>query len=223
MEFNWTTIGILVAVWLVGYLLGLLEAAIKNSGKKSSEKSSDAPELEKQDDMPDADIPEVLETEVLAIFQRISGAFKLRLDGKIIEYPSDINAQERKMLLAVLRNLRPWVEEKKEKPAPLPADEKIITNPVVSAADSESKADETLEELAFQKMSMREQVDSILQKKLEDHPLASRGIRLGTAPSGGLLFQIGLDEYEWIDDIPDQAVQEIIREAIAEWEKKVGQ
>ena len=40
MEFNWTTIGIFVAVWLVGYLLGLLEAAIKNDKKETEEKNA---------------------------------------------------------------------------------------------------------------------------------------------------------------------------------------
>ena len=220
MEFNGTTIGILVAVWLVGYLLGLLEAAIKNSGNEPKEEISSAPEAEEKEGIPDT--PQVLETEVLTIFQRISGAFKLRLDGKMIEYPSDLTDEEREQLLGLLKKMRPWVDVKKEKPAPLPADEKLITSPVVSALDSEKKVNDALEEIAFQKMSMREQIDSILQRKLENHPLQSRSIRLATAPSGSLLFQIGLDEYEWIDDIPDQPVQEIIRKAIAEWEKKVG-
>jgi len=222
MEFNWITIGILVAVWLVGYLLGLLEAAIKNSGDKPKEETSPAssPELEGDENIPEA--PEVIEPEVLAIFERLSGALKLRLDGQLIEYPDDTNEEERQKLLGLIRKLRPWVEAKEEKPNPLTADEKITASPTISPLTTENKVNEAHKELTFQKMSMREQVDSILQKKLEDHPLESRGIRLGTSESGGLLFQIGLDEYEWLEDIPDLPVQEIIRKAIAEWEERVA-
>ncbi len=58
-----------------------------------------------------------------------------------------------------------------------------------------------------------------VQKKLEGHPLAKRGIQLRAAISGSLIVHVGLDQYEWIDDIPDQPIQDIIREAIADWEK----
>ncbi len=84
MEFNLTTLGILVAVWLVGYLLGLLEAAIKNRNKKVV--ASDIIDMP-EEALP---VPELTEPEILAIFQRISGALKLRLDGEIVNYKSDL-------------------------------------------------------------------------------------------------------------------------------------
>ena len=43
MEFDLKTIGLWVAIWLVGYVLGLLEAAIKNKGKEKREKVEPAP------------------------------------------------------------------------------------------------------------------------------------------------------------------------------------
>ncbi len=77
-----------------------------------------------------------------------------------------------------------------------------------------------LEEMKFANLTMVEQIDRVLQKKLDGHPLEKRGIALRSAPNGSLLVQVGLEEYEWIDEIPDQPIQEIIREAIAEWESK---
>jgi hypothetical protein len=69
---------------------------------------------------------------------------------------------------------------------------------------------------------MVEQIDYILKKKLVGHPLEKRGISLRTALNGSLLVLVGLEEYEWIDEIPDQDIQAIIRESIAEWEKRTG-
>ena len=55
MENNWVSIGILIAVGLVGYLLGLLEAALKNSNKKA-EQEEDAISASVEGD--EVDVPE---------------------------------------------------------------------------------------------------------------------------------------------------------------------
>jgi len=219
MEFNLTTLGILVAVWLVGYLLGLLEAAIKNRNKKSK-KDVNIARVDGQDEDNILSAPKVLEPEVLAMFERVSGALKLRLDGEIVNYKSDLTAEQRERLLNLVVTLRPWLDtQKRAKPlAPLLADAKIQTTPR-PAARAEVDLDVELVESDYSKLSMVEQIDRILHKKLEGHPLAQRGIQLRTASNGGLLVQVGLDEYEWIDEIPEQPIQEIIREAIAEWEE----
>ena len=228
MELNPTTIGVLIAVWIVGYLLGLLEAAIKNDrqAKKETEKEadqaapSDIAEKEKTDDeavLP----PEILEPEVLTIYQRISGALKLRLDGEVVEYSSDLTEEQRERLLALVVALRPWLEKKEPKKpteplppikAPTPTRTvSIATTTVAPAPDAEVKTTSGL--------SMVEQIDRILQTKLETSPLGKRGIMLRSSLSGSLLIRVGLDEYEWVDDIPEAEIQAIIREAIAEWEE----
>lgn len=221
MEFNLTTLGILVAVWVVGYLLGLLEAFIKNSKKEAKEDKIAPAESQADGEMSHA--LEVLEPEVLAIFERMSGALKLRLDGEIVEYTSDLSTEQRERLLNLVISLRPWLDTQKiEKPlAPLPADGKISTMSISTtpAADAKIDLDARAEEIIHSKLSMVEQIDRILQKKLDGSPMEQRGIRLRSAISGGLLIQIGLEEYDAIEKIPEQAIQDIIREASAEWEK----
>ncbi len=220
MEFNWTTVGVLVAVGLVGYFLGLLEAAFKNSDKKEELKEDVASVA---DDGSEADAPEVrvLEPEVLAVFERISGALKLRIDGEIVEYKSDISPEQQKRLINLVVSLRPWLEgvKRDDVSKPLPADAKIPTTPQ-APPKVPLEIDPELEEMKFANLSMVEQIDRVLQKKLDGHPLEKRGIALRSALDGSLLVQVGLEEYEWIDDIPDQPIQDIIREAIAEWEAK---
>ncbi len=225
MEFNWTTIGVLIAVWVVGYLLGLLEAAIKNSNKEEEVKEGTASPTGDGDEA-DRLEPRVLEPEALAIFERLSGALKLRIDGEIVEYRSEISAEQQKRLINLIVSLRPWVEgtTKEEKTTPLPEDAKISTLQESKYLGDEAEVpieiDPELENVAFANLSMVEQIDRVLQKKLQGHPLEKRGIALRSALNGSLLVQVGIDEYEWIDDIPDQPIQDIIREAIAEWEEK---
>ncbi len=228
MELNWTTIGILVVVWVIGYFLGLAETAIKNDLKKGKEDDVVFPSDES---LEEGEVPpppkNLLEPEKLAVFQRISGAFKIRLSGEMIEYKADITPEERKELLDIIIALRPWIEGTKvEQPTkPLPADVKISTERPSIAKSPEKIAAELeaeLEDASFSNLTMVEQIDRILKKKLEGHPLEKRSISLRTTLKGGLLVLVGLDEYEWIDEIPDQAIQDIIREAIAEWDKKSG-
>ena len=227
MEFNWTTIGILVVVWLVGYLLGLAETAIKNEMKKDKEEDVVEP-----DDIfvEDEILPQEensLEPEILTIFKRVSGALKIRLEGEMIEYMGDITPEERKKLLDIVISLRPWLEGAKvvEPTQPLPADVKISEIKPVKTKTPEQIALELeaeLEDASFASLTMVEQIDRILKKKLVGHPLEQRGISLRTALNGSLLVQVGLEEYEWIDEIPDKDIQAIIRESIADWEKRAG-
>ncbi len=223
MEMNWTTIGILIAVWVVGYLLGLLESAIKNDSKKER----DDVNLREGEELAEGETPsafeaEDLEPEVLTIFKRVSGALKLRLDGKMVEYKSDLTVEERERLLSLIISLRPWVDGAKtaSSSAPLPADAKIpvVAKPVPKV---NLELDPDLEKASLENLSMLEQIDRVLQKKLNGHPLEQRSISLGAAPDGGLLVKVGFDEYESIDKIPEQAIQDIIREASAEWEARV--
>ncbi len=223
MEFNLTTLGILVAVWMVGYLLGLLEAAIKNERQaaKKAEKEETAPSDTAEKAADDSVLPpEILEPEVLTVYQRISGALKLRLEGEVIEYSDDLSKEQKEKLIALVVALRPWLETEKKKkqtkaapPPPPKKPHKTVSVPVepppAASADVKTAG-----------LSIVDQIDRILQVKLEDSPLGQRGIRLRSSLGGGLLIQVGLDEYEWVEDIPEQEIQAIIREAIAEWESE---
>ena len=159
MEFNLTTLGILVAVWVVGYLLGLLESAIKNSNKE--EKGDDVVLMEDGEETEASMLaPDTLDSKALVIYERLSGALKLRLDGEVVEYKSDITTKQRGRLLSLVVSLRPWLDAAKEKKplAPLPAGAKIPTTP----PDVEIETDEVAQQMEFAKLNMVEQIDRIL-------------------------------------------------------------
>jgi hypothetical protein len=60
----------------------------------------------------------------------------------------------------------------------------------------------------------------VLQKRIANTPLASRGVSLMESVTGGVNVYIGVSRYEGIDDVPDEEVKSAIRAAIAEWENK---
>ncbi len=84
MEFTPITIGVLIAVWVVGYLLGLAEAAIKNDNKEKKKEEEALPVEDGEEGALSAPAPNVLEPEALAVFERLSGALKLRIDGRLL-------------------------------------------------------------------------------------------------------------------------------------------
>lgn len=66
--------------------------------------------------------------------------------------------------------------------------------------------------------SMAAQIDSILQSRLLNTPLADRGIRLQSLPEGDMSVVVGPDQYASVDDVPEEEIRLLIRSAVAEWE-----
>ncbi|MCF6277898.1 MAG: hypothetical protein L3J16_04015 [Anaerolineales bacterium] len=205
MEFNFITVIVLAVVLIAGYLFGLMDLKAKKEEYGKDEAAS-----AEEEKIPAA---VVSEPEALTLFELGQGRLKLRLDGVMLANRAELTIKQRDRLLKLVVALRPWLEipQAEKPPAPLPAETKSITVPVAEKADNK--------ETAYIELSMVEQIDLVLQKKLDGHPLEQRGVQLRSAPDGSLLVLVGLDKYAWIDDIPDQAIQAIIRESIAEWEE----
>jgi hypothetical protein len=63
-------------------------------------------------------------------------------------------------------------------------------------------------------------IDDVLQKKLENSPLSGKKIRLEEGSVGEVVVYVGAVRYSGIDAVPDENIKAIIKEAIAEWDKK---
>ncbi len=67
--------------------------------------------------------------------------------------------------------------------------------------------------------SLADQIDAILQKHLAAEPeLSRRMIRLRENPSGGLRIEIDGQFYDRPREIPELAIQRLIKKALKEWE-----
>ncbi len=66
--------------------------------------------------------------------------------------------------------------------------------------------------------SIAAQVDEVLQEMLKDSTLESRAIRLLELPGKGMVVMVGLDQYDGVNAVPDEAIRGLLRAAVAEWE-----
>ena len=69
--------------------------------------------------------------------------------------------------------------------------------------------------------SIASQINDILQEMLTNTPLEKRGIRLFELPEKGMVVLVGLDQYDTVDEVPDEIVRKVIKLAVQKWEKQM--
>ncbi len=228
VDIEWGKIITWVVVWLVGYVLGLLESRVKLFAKdKEVEKlKSRISTLEKTPPpAPPAPKP-VMDDAALSVYELPSGAVRLRIDKVVLNDKTQLDAEKRSRLLSVVMALRPWLEQKVQAVPAVSPPPKAAKRVDVSFSSSPAEKDDeneeiTLDSAEFARLSMSEQIDRILQRNLAGTPLDKHGISLRPSLSGGITFHVGLRQYEWLDEIPDAEVVAVIKAAIAEWEDRV--
>jgi len=214
MELNLITIGVLLAVLIVGYLIGLLETSIKASRK--GKKSAAAEPIPSTDG----------DTTILRLSADAARQLHLELDGSRADTAA-LTPEQRRRLITLLTRMRPWLESGATEPAPRPAPPRTpgaaaAASIAPAAAVTKPTADEKAEEeTPIATASIVAQIDKILQARLAGTSLAERGIRLQELPDGGAAVYVGLQRYGGVDEIPDPHIQAVIREAIAAWEQGV--
>lgn len=216
-QLDFKQIGLWVFIWLIGYGLGLFEAwARQKTRKEDQPKVIQAP-------------PQLIEENyALAIFEE-GNVITLKMDGAKFQNSAQISEGQRKRLINLVVGLRPWLDgsQVQAKPAPAPiATEPIVPAPVmpISAASKIQSqplvVERSAEDVEYASLSMVQQIDWILQKKLEGHPLRAKRIRLKGALTGGVEFHVGEQRYEYVGEIEDLEVRALIQQAIADWENK---
>lgn len=160
----------------------------------------------------------------------------IEMDGDPLTGP--LTPEKKKRLIEIVTYLRPWIEggTAPAAPAPViatPAPQRppqtpptLVQTPVASqpvkpvslfGGSTPKKADPVTE---FKLMSMVQQIDTVLQKRIAGTALEPLGIHLQDSPQGGLEVLIGSDKFDGIDEVPNPEVTAAIRAAIAEWEQK---
>ncbi|MEI7844211.1 MAG: hypothetical protein WCK35_00265 [Chloroflexota bacterium] len=69
-------------------------------------------------------------------------------------------------------------------------------------------------------LSIVAMIDEVLQAKLLGTPLMEKVIRLEDGPMGQVIVCVGSNRYEGVGEVTNPEIRDIIKEAIAEWEKK---
>ena len=179
---------------------------------------------------------------ILLRLRRESGGIFADMDGQPIT--GTLTPERRKRLIELIGYFRPWLEGGQAPAAPVapvpvstpqtvppavassPIPVPPITPPVVPptvkpisvfGTGPKKQVDPQTE---FKLLSMVQQIDTVLQRRLIGTPFEKIGLRLQDSLQGGLEVHIGNDKFESIDDVPNAEVKAAIRAAIAEWETK---
>jgi hypothetical protein len=226
--FNWSILG-----WIAGlvfvYIFGLFE------GRGQGRKRRIAEEEQEKKENP-APPPIKVDDPGLLRIKNESGTMTLDLDGQRVR-PTSLSADQRKRLIEMLNIMRPWLEGKPASvptptapphPKPAPATETrqsapapiIAPPPQPASRPTPSTPIKATDEPESAPKSIVGQINMVLQKRMANTPLASRGVSLMESVTGGVNVYIGVQRYEGIDDVPDEEIKAAIREAISEWENK---
>jgi hypothetical protein len=118
--------------------------------------------------------------------------------------------------MSMLIDLRPWLEN-----APPAVVAEARPRPVVNLVQPLKKARPDAKEArpVVVLKSIVEQIDDVLQTRLQASPYQNRDIHLTEGPGGVVLVTEGLNKYEGIESVPEPEIQAFIRQAVAEWEK----
>jgi hypothetical protein len=232
-------IGLAIVAMFFGYFFGLFEGRGQGYKKRQAEE----PETEETEPASDPLPPVHLsapsnEISVLDVSMDSAGRLRLNLEGERIE-ASTITPEQRKRIIAVLTQIRPFLEGTTQAqaqtpaPTPPPAPPRPVSPPreapsagtmsAVAPSSSSKPAPspgKAKEEPVAAPESIVEQVDAILQSQMIGTPLMERGIRLQESPEGGVIVWVGMEKFEGVNEVPDEQIQAAIRAAISVWENK---
>jgi hypothetical protein len=172
---------------------------------------------------PPAPSPRALLPVAELLREEVTGRLILRLGDQLIRSPGDLDSEaDRRRLQYASADLAEWFKDLEGPPPraaagpPRRGQRAAAPSPPAAAAD---QADEVAAESAGpQPRSMIEAINAILDRRLAGAEGAPRAVRLVPDPSGGVRVLIGVKSYP-LEEVPDQSIRELIRQAVAEWEE----
>jgi len=215
MDWNLTSILILLAVLFSGYGIGLLEMHLRRQKKIGQ---LEAALKDRQNEREVAPAAEPAVPGLLRLWTDADQSLRLDLDGASLTSPATTTPEQRRRLITLLTSMRPWAEGGPA--APVSKTDSVSPLKPVAAVAGSSRGIDLPPPIPVAK-SIVAQIDEVLQERLNGTPLAGKRIRLSETPGGDVLVFIGTARYEGLDVVPDKEAVAAIRAAIAEWENKV--
>jgi hypothetical protein len=157
------------------------------------------------------------DVEVLRAYRSLSGKTWLEMQGMRLNEQDGLNSDQRRNLVSLLIDLRPWLEPaatKPDIPKPWPV------SPGSSLPSAQKGKPDQESTPAPEMKSIVQQIDDMLQSRLSARAITGREICLVEGPGGTVIVRDGLNSYEGVEAVPDPEIRLLIREAVTEWEKR---
>lgn len=177
-----------------------------------------------------------LKVVVRVLRDRRSGLLVAEINGRKLHNAAQLNAGDHQRLAAVVSELRSWLGEASlqvEALPPVPSQRLIVPPEPTSAMpparvipisprplDALGKVLTSSSPQPVVFKSIASQIDELLQQRLAGTPLAGLKIRLVETPNQEVVVQVGAQQYEGVDAVPDEEIRSAIHQAVAEWEKR---
>ncbi len=222
--------GLGLVVLLIGFFIGYVDSNIRSTKKiEAAETKEKNARTESEQKLAAAEalkasIPDSADDPGLLRLKNRNGAHALELDGEILSV-KNVSPEQKKRLIELITVMRPWVEGGHATPQPIaaPSPAATIQTPVpakeliVSPLQPVKKPEP---EKSLASLSIVQQIDTVLQKRLLNTTLEKSGLRLQESRQGGVEVYVGSQKFDSIDEVPDATIKSMIRAAIAEWEEK---
>jgi hypothetical protein len=223
---------LLAALFLaIGAVGGALVAALVSGAKKGE---GDAPDLTLVDGAGQSRQPAGLAD---GSFQEAACLWRDESSGRLVTeikgavYPSrqQMNPVAQELSRELAREWLVWLGEEAPPaaapatPPPAPSLEALkITMPTPASAKKPAPAmeDEQEKKPEVVNESIVVQIDNILQDMLAGSTLESRHIRLAEGANMGVIVWVGSEYFQGIDKVADPVIAQVIRAAVAEWERR---
>ncbi len=220
--------GALLVFLMMGILLGLMVGMALGwfVGKREGEKKRREPLPRRPVAAPD-DAQAAPAAPRLGLFLHHKGDdLEVLLDGVAYQKYATMPADSRRRLLDYLAKIRDWMQAgtaqaaPKEaataaKPAARPAPREPIGTPETPPPPRRMRTKRP----APAPPNIARQIDEIVQE-LRAETQITQAVRIVSGISGGVNILVGLDRYEYIDDIPDDEVRDLVKRAVKIWESR---
>jgi len=212
---------ILILIGVVGIVLGgLINQIISNimgRGQQTRSESGQKPFLSFYRDLENDQLLVSVSGKEAAAYDQLKKEGQEKTKDLIIEMNKTLGYIKHSQVEEIKPVDKREETESEEKEAIVP---KPTLNPVtvlVRALQAEVKKSELPAE------SIVTQINDILQADLKNSPQIKDPVRLMEWPGMGMVVMVGLEKFNHVDEVPNEAIREIIHGAVKKWEMRGSQ
>ena len=193
----------LLAVFLLGFLAGIITFSLFNQLRQTPDRESPA-----QDNLTESESENLQELTRIPIQPGTPPEVESSA-------PENTTSNQTSQPGATIPNERlQWVPERRKADV-----ETVRPDPIIAIARQVQPAS------GYEKpgpTSMADEIDEILQEILASSDQAKRTIRLRSLPDQSLEVIVDTERYSGIDEVSDEVARKLIQQAVAEWQRRLS-